>query len=48
MAHVIQFALGAFICCLGEKGHPKSWEPPERDQQFGENESTDVGKSEIL
>jgi len=48
MAHVIQLALGAFMSSLGVKGHTKSWEAHERDQQFGENESTDIGKSQRL
>jgi len=48
MAHVIQLALGAFISTLGVKGRTKSWEAHERDQQFGENESTDIGKSQRL
>jgi hypothetical protein len=30
------------------KGRTKSWEAHERDQQFGENESIDVGKSQRL
>jgi hypothetical protein len=46
MAHVIQLALGAFISSLRVKGHTKSWEAHERNQQFGENESIDVGKSQ--
>jgi hypothetical protein len=46
MAHVIQLALGAFMSSLGVKGHTKSWEAHERDQQFGENESIDIGKSQ--
>jgi len=33
---------------LGVKGRPKSWEAHESDQQFGENESIDVGKSQRL
>jgi len=33
---------------LGAKGCSKSWEAHERDQQFGENESTDIGKSQRL
>jgi len=45
MAHVIQLALGAFMSSLGVKGPTKSWEAHERDQQFGENESIDIGKS---
>jgi len=46
MARVIQLALGAFMSSLGVKGHTKSWEAHERDQQFGENESIDIGKSQ--
>jgi len=48
MAHVIQLALGAFMSSLGVKGSTKSWEAHEREQQFGENESTDIGKSQRL
>jgi hypothetical protein len=48
MTHVIQLALGAFMSSLGLKGRTKSWEAHERDQQFGENESTDIGKSPRL
>jgi hypothetical protein len=48
MAHVIQLALGAFMCRLGVKGRTMSWEAYERDQQFGENESIDFGKSQRL
>jgi len=33
---------------LGVKGRTKSWEAHERDQQFGENESIDIGKSQRL
>jgi hypothetical protein len=43
MAHIIQLALGAFMNSLGVNGHTKSWEADERDQQFGENESIDIG-----
>jgi len=46
MAHVIQLALGAFMSSLGVKGRTKSWKAHERDQQFRENESTDIGKSQ--
>jgi len=46
MAHVIQLALGAFMRGLGVNGRTKSWEAHERDQQFGENESIDIGKSQ--
>jgi hypothetical protein len=48
MAHVKQLALGAFMSSLGEKGRNKSCEAHERDQQFGKNESIDIGKSQRL
>jgi len=48
IAHVIQLALGAFMSSLGVEGCTKSWEAHERDQQFGENESKDIGKSQRL
>jgi hypothetical protein len=48
MAHVIQLALGAFMSSLGVQGRTKSWETHERDLQFGENESIDIGKSQRL
>jgi len=48
MAHVIQLAFGAFMSSLGVKGHTKSWEAHERDQQFGKNESIDIGKNQRL
>ena len=48
MAHVIQLALGVFMSSLGVKCRTKSWEDHERDQQFGENESIDIGKSQRL
>jgi hypothetical protein len=48
MAHVIQLSLGAFMSSLGVKGRTKSWEAHERDQQFGGNESRDIGKSQRL
>jgi hypothetical protein len=48
MAHVIQLALGAFMSSLGVKGHTKSWEAHEHDQQFGENESIDIRRSQRL
>jgi len=48
MAHVIQLALGAFMSSLSVKGRTKSWEAHERNQQFGENESTHIGKSQRL
>jgi hypothetical protein len=46
MAHVIQLALGAFMCSLSVRGCTKSWEAHERDHQFGENESINFGKSQ--
>jgi len=48
MAHVIQLALGAFMSSLGVKGRTKSWEAHVRDQQFVENESFDIGRSQRL
>jgi len=48
IAHVIQLALGVFMSSLGGKGHTMTWEAHERDQQFGENESIDIGKSQRL
>jgi len=45
MEDVKQRALVAFMSSLGVNGRNKSWETHERDQQFGENESTDIGKS---
>jgi hypothetical protein len=48
MAHDIHLALGAFMSSLGVKGRTKSWEAHERDQQFGENESIDIGKIQRL
>jgi len=48
MAHIIQLSLGAFMSSVGVKGRTKSWEAHERDQQFAENESTDIGKSQRL
>jgi hypothetical protein len=45
MRHIIQLALGAFMSSLCVIGCTKSWEAHERDQQFGENQSIDIGKS---
>jgi hypothetical protein len=33
---------------LGVNRHTKSWEAHERDQQFGENEGRDIGKSQRI
>jgi len=48
MADVIQLALGAFLNRLGVKGRTQSWEAHERNQQFAENQSLDIGKSQRL
>jgi len=48
MAHGIQLAFGAFMSSLGVTSCYKSWEAHERYQQFGENESTVIGKSQRL
>jgi len=48
IAYVIQLALGAFMSSLGVTGRTKSWVAHERNQQFGENESPDIGKSQTL
>jgi len=48
MEHIIQLALGAFMSSLGVKDRTKSWEAHERDQQFEENQSTDIGNSQRL
>jgi len=48
MAHVIQLPIGVSISSPGIQGPTKSWEAHERNQQFGENESRDIGKSQIL
>jgi len=46
MAHIIRLALGTFISSLGVNSHVKSWETHDHDQQFGENETIDFGKSQ--
>jgi len=48
MVHIIQLALGAFMSSLVVNGHTKSSEAHERDEQFRENESIDIGKSQRL
>jgi hypothetical protein len=48
MAQVIQHALGLFMNSLCVKSGITSWEALECNQQFGENESTDIGKSQRL
>jgi len=48
MAYVIQLGLGTFMSSLGVKGCTWSWEAHERDHQFGENASTDIGNSQRL
>ena len=46
MAYIIELAVGAFMSSLRVVGHTKSWDANECDQQFGENESTDIGKTQ--
>jgi len=48
MVHVIQLALGGFMSSLSVKGRTRSWEAHERDEQFADNESIDIGKSQRL
>jgi len=48
MANILHLAVGAFMSSLGVKGRTKSWETHECNQQFGENESIDGGKSQRL
>ena len=48
MGHSTQPALGDFMSTLGVRSHTKSWEAHECDQQFGENDSIDIGKSQGL
>jgi hypothetical protein len=48
VVHAIQLALGEFVSSLGVKGCTKSLEAHERDHQFRENESTDIGNSHRL
>jgi hypothetical protein len=48
MAHVMQLALCAFMSSLGVKDRTNSWEARERDQQFGDTENIDIGKSQRL
>jgi hypothetical protein len=48
MEHVRQLASGAFMSSCSRTGRTKSWEAHERDQQFGENECLDIGKSQRL
>jgi len=48
MAHVIQLAVGAFMSSLDVKGLTKFWEAHEHNQQFGQNESIDIRKSQRL
>jgi len=48
MAHALQLALCAFPSSHSEKRPTNSWEEHEHDQQFGENKSIDIGKSDTL
>jgi hypothetical protein len=47
MAHITQPALGVFMSSLGVIGCTKSWESHARDQEFGGNETIDIGSSQI-
>jgi hypothetical protein len=48
MAHAILLPVGAFESSLRVNGRTKSWEAHERNQQFGENYSMDIVKSQRL
>ena len=48
MAHIIQLTSGAFMSSLVVQGRTTPWDAHERDQQSGENENTDIGKSQTL
>jgi hypothetical protein len=48
MAHIPQLALGVFMRNLGVEGYAKSWEAHVCNQQFGENGTTVMGKSQTL
>jgi len=48
MVHGIQLALGVFMNKLGVKVRTKSWKSHERNQQFGETERRDIGKTQAL
>jgi len=48
MAHIIQLAVGAFMSSQGVNDRTKSWKAHESDQQFAENQSIDIGKSQRL
>ena len=48
MAPVIKLSLDVYMSSLRVKGRTKNWEANEHDQQFGENESIDIGKIQRL
>jgi hypothetical protein len=48
MEDFILLPLGTFMSSLGVTGRSKCWEAHERDQQFGVNQSIDIGKSQQL
>jgi hypothetical protein len=48
MAHVIQLAFGVFMNNVGVIRRTKSREDHERNQQFGENQTIDIGNSQRL
>jgi hypothetical protein len=47
-AYVLQLALYVFTSNLGVNGHSKVWEAHVCDEQFGKNESADIGTSRRL
>jgi hypothetical protein len=48
MPHVKQLDLGAFVSTLGVKGRTNSWATRRQYQEYGENESIDIRKSQRL
>jgi len=48
MAHIIRLPLGSFMFNPGVTGCTKSWEAHDQQKQFGEEESTAIGKSQRL
>jgi hypothetical protein len=48
MAYVVALPGSACMSCLGVKDQAKFWEAHKCDQEFRENESIDIGKSQSL
>ena len=48
MAHDVLLALGSFMSSLRVNGRTKSWEAHECKQQYGENDTTYIGKRQTL